>query len=55
MRRCDRPALRVQSLNPVALRSTGRWRPVRVLCDADAIELHRRWPADAICRVPGGH
>jgi hypothetical protein len=27
---------------------------VCVLCDADVIELHRRWPAEAICRVPGG-
>jgi hypothetical protein len=28
---------------------------VRVLCDADVIELHRRSSAHANCRVPGGH
>src|SRR6266849_2176719 len=27
---------------------------VRALCDADVIELHRRWPAEATCRVPSG-
>ncbi len=28
---------------------------VRVLCDADAIGLHRRWPAEASYRARGGH
>src|ERR1700745_2795157 len=27
---------------------------VRALCDADVIELHRRWPAEVTCRVPNG-
>jgi hypothetical protein len=47
MRRHDRPALRVQSLKSVAQDQ------VRALCNADVIELRRRWPAEATCRVPG--
>jgi len=43
MRRHDRPALRVQPLEPIATKISRQitdWSYVRALCDADAIELH---------------
>jgi hypothetical protein len=57
MRRHDRAALRVQSLEPIAQKSAGRSRTGLLLApsDADVFELHRRWPVEAACRVPGGH
>jgi len=42
MRRCDRLALRLGRCTEInQLMAAGR-----VLCDADAMELHRRWLAD---------
>jgi len=42
MRRCDRLALRLGRCTEINQQMAAG----RVLCDADAMELHRRWLAD---------